>query len=202
MKLIEELKSVKEKVGKKVKKRIKEFEKNWECEEKILMELFFCILTANFNAERSIRIQQAIGREFLNLNESELEKRLKELGYRFPKRAKYIVKARNLPIKRILESLKDEREAREWLAKNVDGIGYKEASHFLRNIGFKNLAIIDFHILNVLERNGIVKRPKSLTPKRYLEIEEKLREIAEKLGVSLAELDLYLWFLETGKILK
>jgi len=90
----------------------------------------------------------------------------------------------------------------EWLVKNISGIGYKEASHFLRNIGFTNLAIVDFHILNLLARHGLIEKPKTLTRKKYLEIEEVLRAIAEKLDLNLAELDLYLWYMETGKVLK
>jgi N-glycosylase/DNA lyase len=37
---------------------------------------------------------------------------------------------------------------------------------------------------------------------KYLEIENFLMKIAKKLNLSLAELDLYLWYIETGKILK
>lgn len=91
---------------------------------------------------------------------------------------------------------------REWLVKNIKGLGYKEASHFLRNIGFKNFAIIDFHIINLLVKYDIIKKPRTLTKIKYLEIETILRNIAKNLGVSLAELDLYLWYLETKKILK
>ena len=97
---------------------------------------------------------------------------------------------------------KDEFEIREWIVKNVKGLGYKEASHFLRNIGYKNLAIIDFHIIDVLVKNKIIKRPKTLTKKKYLEIENKLRTIAKKAKMTLAELDLYLWYMETRKVLK
>jgi len=74
----------------------------------------------------------------------------------------------------------------------------------LRNIGYKNLAIIDFHIIDLLVRYGLIEKPrnKSLTPKRYLEIENALKKISKKTGLHLGELDLYLWYLETGKILK
>jgi N-glycosylase/DNA lyase len=74
----------------------------------------------------------------------------------------------------------------------------KEASHFMRNIGFNNVAIIDFHILDLLEREGLIEKPKSLSKNNYLMIEEELK----KLGSNLAELDLVLWFIETGRILK
>ena len=88
------------------------------------------------------------------------------------------------------------------LIRNVKGIGPKEASHFLRNIGYSGFAILDFHIINILARYGLIEKPKTLTKRRYLEIEELLRSIAAKTDLSLAELDLYLWYMETGKILK
>lgn len=185
--------------------RIKEFEENGKkSSEEIFKELCFCILTANFNAEKSIKIQKEIGDGFLFLDKKELEIKLKELGHRFPEtRASYIVEARKFKdsLKNVLESLKEE-EIREWLVRNIKGLGYKEASHFLRNIGYKNFAIIDFHILDLLEKFGLIKKPKTMTRKRYIEIESLLREIARKAGLNLAELDLYLWFLETGKVLK
>lgn len=78
----------------------------------------------------------------------------------------------------------------------------KEASHFLRNIGYKNLAIIDFHILDLLEEYKLIEKPKTLSPKNYIEIENVLRELAQKTNTKLGELDLYLWYKETGKILK
>jgi N-glycosylase/DNA lyase len=91
---------------------------------------------------------------------------------------------------------------RDWLVKNVKGLGMKESSHFLRNVGYKDLAIIDFHIVDLLEREKLIERPKTITPKKYLEIEETLTKLGEKTSLNLAELDLYLWYLETGKILK
>jgi N-glycosylase/DNA lyase len=185
--------------------RIKEFEEmRKKSSGEIFKELCFCILTANFNAEKSIKIQKEIGDGFLFLDKKELEIKLKELGHRFPEtRASYIVEARKFKdsLKNVLESLKEE-EIREWLVRNIKGLGYKEASHFLRNIGYKNFAIIDFHILDLLEKFGLIKKPKTMTRKRYIEIESLLREIARKAELNLAELDLYLWFLETGKVLK
>jgi N-glycosylase/DNA lyase len=84
----------------------------------------------------------------------------------------------------------------------IKGIGTKESSHFLRNIGFLNYAILDVHILNLLEKNAVVKKPKTLTRKKYYDIEKKLQNIAKKTNLSLAELDLYLWYIETGKVFK
>ena len=207
--LKKKIKSLKKsEVGKVVKERIKEFEKiGKSSEERIFSELCFCILTANFNAERAIRIQKLLEKDFLTLSEKKLTKKLKELGHRYPNtRVRYIVEARK-KLKELVKILHDkntdEAEKREWIVKNIKGLGYKEASHFLRNIGYKNLAIIDFHILDLLLKNSFIEeKPKSLTKKRYLEIENILRNLAKKLEIDLAELDLYLWYMETGKVLK
>jgi N-glycosylase/DNA lyase len=191
-------------VGRKVEKRIKEFKEiSKKSNDDIFKELCFCILTANFNAEKSIEIQNKIGDGFLNFSEKELEKKLRELGHRYPKtRAKYIVEARMFKdsLKNILES--NENDLRDWFVKNIKGLGYKEASHFLRNIGFENFAIIDFHIIDLLVKHKLIKRPKTLTKRKYFEIENILKRIAKELNINLAELDLYLWYMETGKILK
>ena len=188
-----------------VDSRIKEFKKiDRRSSDEIFQELCFCILTANFNAEKCIRIQKEIGNDFLTFSEDVLAKKLVELGHRFPNaRARYIsdsVKYKE-SLKEIIHS-SNEKNLREWLVKNIKGLGYKEASHFLRNIGFDDFAIIDFHIVDILVRHNLIKRPKVLTKKRYLEIESILKEIARKSNLNLAELDLYLWYIETKKILK
>ncbi|MCW3994029.1 MAG: N-glycosylase/DNA lyase [Candidatus Bathyarchaeota archaeon] len=171
----------------------------------IFKELCFCILTANFNAERSMKIQRQIGDEFLTISKSDLARKLRELGHRFPDtRARYVVDARKYKnlLKDIVKTFNDGNELREWIVKNVKGIGYKEASHFLRNIGYTSFAIIDFHIIDVLTKHNIIEKPNVLTKRKYLEIEDLLGKIARKSNVNLAELDLYLWYMETGKILK
>ena len=205
--LLQSIKNLKNsKIKNLVDTRLREFKEigNGSSNE-IFEELCFCILTANFNAERSMKIQRQIGDGFLSFSKPDLAKKLRELGHRFPNtRAKYIVDARKHKnsLKDIVKTFNDDNELREWLVKNVRGIGYKEASHFLRNIGYTSFAIIDFHIVDVLTKHNIIKKPKVLTKRKYLEIEDLLREIAGKSNVNLAELDLYLWYMETGKILK
>lgn len=171
----------------------------------IFNELCFCILAANYSAEKGIRIQKEIGNGFCCLSEKELARKLKQLGYRYPNtRASYIITARRHKngLKNKISSFSDDKELREWVVKNIKGLGYKEASHFLRNIGRKDFAIIDFHIIDVLVNHGLIERPKTLTKKKYLEIEKVLKKLAKKSGLNLAELDLYLWCIETGKVLK
>jgi len=94
-------------------------------------------------------------------------------------------------------------EVRRWLVLNVKGIGSKEASHFLRNIGYRDLAILDRHILKNLKKYGIIRSmPKTLTPKRYIAIEAKFKTFARQIGIAIDELDLLFWSSETGEILK
>ena len=189
-----------------VRERIGEFSK---IKDKSLTEIFnelcFCILTANCSAEKCIEVQDRIGNGFSNLNEQDLSIQLKKFGYRFPNiRAKYIAKARESQeeLIRRIRSDTDLFKLREWLVKDIKGLGYKEASHFLRNIGFTDIAIIDFHIIDLLTKFDLIEKPKALSKSKYLAIEKLLENIAEKLNLNLAELDLYMWYMETGKILK
>jgi len=188
-----------------VDSRIKEFmEYKTKSNKELFKELCFCITTANCAADKCIKIQKEIGNGFATLPEKELAARLKGAGYRFHNRSVYLVEARKHrdALKSLLYSYSDVRQLRDFLVKNVKGLGYKEASHFLRNIGYQDLAIIDFHIVDLLAEHGIIEKPKTVTKKKYLEMEEILRDLGERTGLSLAELDLYLWYLETGKVLK
>jgi len=124
----------------------------------------------------------------------ELNKKLKELSCRFyNRRTEYIFYARTIPIK----------FDREYLVKNIKGLGYKESSHFLRNIGYSDYAILDKHILRSLEEFGVIKEiPKSLNKKKYLEIEEKMKLWSKEIKIPMDELDLVLWSRKTGEVLK
>jgi len=173
--------------------------------DEIFKELCFCIMTANCGAKKCIEIQQKINDGFLTYSEDELKIKFKEFGYRYPNiRAKYIIEARGyLPdLERQLNSNIDETELRDWIVKFIKGLGYKEASHFLRNIGYRNFAIIDFHIIDLMVSYSIIEKPKALTKKKYLEIETILKEIGDKLKLDMGKLDLYLWYMETSEVLK
>jgi N-glycosylase/DNA lyase len=157
-----------------------------------------------------IKVQDALGDKFTRLTQKELSRELKKLGYRFyNKRAEYIFEARKHSPgfrHRIIKLVEEggTRHAREWLVQNVKGIGYKEASHFLRNVGYKDVAILDRHILRVLHANGLIpSMPKSgLDRSTYLKYENLMRIMSFKVRLNLAALDLYLWYLQTGKVLK
>ena len=126
-------------------------------------------------------------------------------------KAKYIVGARamftkdgKLYLKAHLSSFTNPFELRGWMVENVKGLGYKEASHFLRNVGLgEEFAILDRHILRNLKRLEVISEvPVSITKKRYLEIEEKLRRFSREIRIPLADLDLLFWSRETGWIFK
>lgn len=194
------------KVRKVVEKRLEEFEElGKKGNDEWFSELCFCLLTANSRARTAIEIQKQLGvKGFKEAGEETISRVIKLNKHRFHNnKAKYIVCSRaNKDIKDKLAGM-SEVESREWLVKNIKGLGYKEASHFLRNVGKKNLAILDRHILNLMAENKLIKeKPKSLTKSNYLEIEEKFNGLAEKLKMSSAELDLYMWYMKTGEVLK
>ncbi len=206
-KLVELLIELKrEKIRTTVSKKISEFKKiRKSTTEDIFQELCFCILAANYSAKRALEIQNALGREMLYLNRDQLSLKLKTLGYRFPNtRARYISEAQKMAeeISAVVKNTTLTNDKREYLIENVLGLGYKEASHFLRNTGHLDVAIIDFHIIDALLKYNVIKEKKTLTPKRYIEIERILTTIAENAELSLGEMDLYLWYAETGEIIK
>lgn len=170
----------------------------------IFQELCYCILTANCPAKRCILLQDHLAEDFLTTSTDVLSKKLKQYGYRFPNtRAEYITTSRvHLnTLKHILDTYERD-EKRHWFVKNIKGFGYKESSHFLRNIGYFDYAIVDTHIVDLLITHNVIGPAKTITNKKYLHIEKILQEIAENLQMSLGELDLYLWYMETGAILK
>ncbi len=195
-----------------IKRRLLEFREMWkEPEERIFAELCFCICTPQTSArscDKAITRLKKTGILFRG-RDQDMVRYL--TGVRFPRnKAKYIVNARNflsrrgdIEVKRMIR-FSDPVKTRGWLAKNIKGLGYKEASHFLRNIGLgEKLAILDRHILKNLVRYGIIKEvPKTLTPKRYLEIENRMKKFSRGIDIPMAELDLLFWSEETGDIFK
>ena len=182
-------------------------------EEEIFYELAFCLLTPQSKAKVCWKAIENITKKEIFFNEENKEDITKNLcGVRFKNnKANYILYAKRLflnngeiKIKQKINSFKSASEAREWLVENVKGMGYKEASHFLRNIGLAdNLAILDRHILKNLKIYGVIDEiPKSLSRKKYLEIEERMRTFAKEIDIPFSHLDLLFWSKETGEIFK
>ena len=193
-----------------IKRRLKEFEKIGNgSDEEIFAELCFCLCTPQSKAKVCGDFLEKIKRNGILFNGTESEiKKFMKVRFRNNK-SRYIVEARKLfkesgKIKIKNKLIGDPKEVREWLVKNVKGLGMKEASHFLRNIGMgKNLAILDRHILKNLQKYGVINEiPKTLTKRNYLEIEQKMRQFSKRIGISMNELDLLFWSEETGEIFK
>ena len=184
---------------------------------RLFEELVYCIFTAGASAKMGLNAVTRVSRHLRRSNHAKLESLL--IGaHRFPRaRSGYVVVTREflkqdcgLRLRERLESFgPDDGEAaearRDFFARNkgVKGIGYKEASHYLRNIGYRGYAILDKHILNTLHKCGVIDAPDApTTKKKYLALEESMREFASVIRIDFDELDLLLWSNKTGEILK
>jgi N-glycosylase/DNA lyase len=174
-------------------------------------ELAYCLLTPQSKARHCDKvIRQLRENDFLRkeLDPEPFLHQVNGIYVRFHKtKAERLKELRRL-FPKILEHLaasgRSNWELREYLVEHVNGLGHKEATHFLRNIGRSDgLAILDRHILRNLVRCGVVRQlPRSLSPKKYYEMEKKYLKLAEKIGIPADELDLLFWSMETGEVLK
>lgn len=168
-------------------------------------EMCFCILTPQSTARGADKAVQTLKKlDFKNKEINPTQHLIGKVRFQNNK-GKYLVEAKNKynEIESKLKNSKDSFELREWLVKNVKGYGYKESAHFLRNIGYRDLAILDRHILkNLVKLNVIKEVPKSLTPKNYFEIEEKFKKFSNEIKIPMDELDLLFWSMETGEVFK
>lgn len=176
--------------------------------EELYYELAYCLLTPQSSAVNAALTVNALKKaEFLSREMDPVAIVSSRAHYiRFHNtKARHLEEAkRNFPvIAAKLSNGSTGPELRDWLVEQVSGFGWKEASHFLRNIGHRDLAILDRHILRNLRRHGVIRSiPKSLTPKRYFAIEARFAAFASQIGISMDELDLLFWSRETGEILK
>ncbi len=194
--------------------RLAEFRGIWRdgSDDDIWAEMVFCFFTGGCSAKMGLRSLEAVRHLLRTGTQPQLAKALTGV-HRYPNaRSRYVVASRDhlrvdcgFRIKERLASFECPLERRDWLAreKGIKGLGYKEASHFLRNVGFLGYAILDKHVLNCLAELGVISEP---TPpsnrKRYLDTEERLRELSERTGIDFDEMDLVLWSMKTGEILK
>jgi N-glycosylase/DNA lyase len=122
--------------------------------------------------------------------------------YRFPRRRAHdIVGARrylykeNLGLTPLLRARSSPLEVRSVLVSGVPGIGYKEASHFLRNVKYTDsIAVVDCHIVSFM--NQFVKPPPgyhNMTPRWYMRLEGLFVGLARDLDLSPAILDMAIW---------
>jgi N-glycosylase/DNA lyase len=193
--------------------RLAEFSDIWEngSDERLWEEMVFCFFTGGCSAKMGLRSVEKVRHLLANGNQEELCNAL--LGtHRYPNaRAGYIVKSREFLQSDCQMKLREKlsgfehTERRDWLVKEkrIKGLGYKEASHYLRNIGLKDYGILDKHILRTMTELGLIEDPTPpSTRTKYLATEEKLKDFAKKIEIDFDELDLVLWSLKTGEILK
>lgn len=196
-----------------IARRLEEFKFSYQKDDDhVFGELCFCLFTPQSKAKScwaSIEKLKANGLLYKG-SADQIVKWMAPVRFNNNK-SKYVVEARRLfskegqlRVKEVLDRLPTPLEKRAWLVKNVKGYGLKEASHFLRNVGFGDeVAILDRHILkNMVKYNVIDEVPKSLTQKKYLEIEKKFIDFAHSQGIPPAHLDLLFWSEEAGEIFK
>ena len=201
---------------KEIRKRLGEFQDVWHkgSDARLWEELAYCIFTAGASARMGLNSVAAVRSLLLDGDSEAMTAALKQNGaHRFPvARPRYIVSTRNyfnadcgMALRKRLRSFSDPFERRDWLAqeKQVKGLGYKEASHFLRNIGVKGHAILDKHVMRCLAEVGVIDTAKPpSTRRKYLEVEQQLARFARDIRVDFDELDLVLWSMKTGEVLK
>lgn len=188
-----------------IQNRLLEFKQAFQKadDRQIFHELSFCILSSGVGPKIAGQCMRAIGEKLVDGEEDELLERIGAIHKYAENASRYIVftreylkKEHGFLLKSLVSSFEDGVERRDFFAKNpgIKGLGYMQASHFLRNLGFSGYAILDRNNLASLSELGITGETKyPLTKKRYLETESLMTEAAHELGVSLDEFDLLLW---------
>jgi N-glycosylase/DNA lyase len=196
-----------------IQQRLREFEGVGRegNDRRFLEELAFCIFAAGTSARQGMQCVEKVRPILLTGDREELREAVRgqrfynvRSGFIFQTR-EYLREACGLRLASHLQSISDAQERRDFLALNrsVAGIGMKEASHFLRNVGYKGYAILDKHILRGLHELNVLDTPAPPgNPRRYREIEARLHAFSQETGIDADELDLLLWSERTGEILK
>lgn len=209
----EELKKLYDQLKPTIESKLISFQQTWdEGNKSIWHELCFCILTANTSAKMAIHFSGKLHQADFDKPEEILS--ILKQGYRFPNtRTHYIQTTRNflkkecgLDLQQKIASFgEDKITLRDYFAltPSIKGLGFKESSHFLRNIGIFGYSILDKHILKSLSEFGLI--PHDHPPRNrseYLRIEKIMIRFAQELEINLDHLDLLLWYRKTGEILK
>jgi N-glycosylase/DNA lyase len=177
--------------------------------EKYFYELCFCLMTPQSSAAHAFSVQQQL--EHLRFFETDLDPesilRQKEHYIRFHKtKAKRLIGVKLVfnDVMEVITGPSSAFEKREWLVANINGLSFKEATHFLRNIGMnEGLAILDIHILRCLVRHNVIgELPSALSKNHYYRIEHSFQKFAQAVSIPIDELDLVFWSGGTGFILK
>lgn len=202
-------------IRKDIEQRLNDFSKiDREADDHALFcELAFCLFTPQskavscWAAVESLRDSRLIASGTRDKIARTLRRRVRfhrnKSGY-FIEARNFFLDGKDSSLRETLDGFPSSHAAREWLVHNIRGLGYKEASHFLRNIGRgRGIAILDRHILrNLVDLDVIKKIPSTLTPRHYLATEDAMASFSRASGIPIDHLDLLLWCHETGQIFK
>ncbi|MGL4677048.1 MAG: hypothetical protein ACRCWI_05220 [Brevinema sp.] len=143
--------------------------------QQIFQQAVYCFLTPATKSDSAYDTHQKLFNNnfFLQASLSEVTVILREPPYiRFHnQKAKRLLCWQNEGFRHIenILALSDAQAKRDYIVKNVQGMGYKEATHFLRNIGqSENLVILDRHIICFMQYLGLLAQEVKLSPKNYL----------------------------------
>lgn len=194
-------------------------------ESKLLSELVLCILSSQEKYEVALAAIRELKKEKVFDNpkpniaigvikdkinnilqkpfEFEIDNKqyLRRLRF-YSKKAQYIIStieniySNDLTIKKILLMGNCTNETRKTIISYSSGLGPKQASMFLRNIGYyTEYAVLDKHIIDYMRLMGLTTESKSSFSNiaLYQQVEKKLKTFAESLNINLLHLDLAIW---------
>lgn len=203
-----------------IEERLKEFDEVGELSDyRLFIELVFVILTSQTEAEKAWDAAEELDDRNLLLegNKQQIARVIERNEVQYEQnKASYIVDNRELLCQPTLQNptnelklkekldFSDLDKTREWLVDNIKGLGWKGASHFLRNIGHGDgIAIISSHIINQMNELEVVDSADAPSSKEdYLEMEERLKQFSQEIGIDIKALDLVLWSMKTGEVFK
>ncbi|MEZ5344361.1 MAG: hypothetical protein R2681_02290 [Pyrinomonadaceae bacterium] len=197
-----------------ISQRLLQFRDIWKfgTDQTLWEEMVYCFFTGGCSAKMGLNSIEAVREHLMEGSHEDVMNAL--VGkHRYPRaRARYVIASRTfleehcgMRLREKLDGFGCPLERRDWLVKEkgIKGLGYKEASHYLRNIGFSGYAILDKHVLRCLAELKIIQDPKPPnTRSKYLTVENQLKKFADQVSIDFDEMDLVLWSMKTGEILK
>jgi len=202
-----ELLNAYETLGEAIRTRLHEF--RTLPQHKYFYELCYCLMTPQSSALHCAAVAEELERRNFHdveFDPAQLLRQHRGAYVRFHNvKARRLLEAREKfgTIAAILHSRQNDKDVRDNLVDEVAGLGMKEASHFLRNIGRTGVCILDRHILrNLVSLGAMNELPTSISRKRYRVIETMFEQLADDLRIPADEFDLLLWYRETGFVFK
>lgn len=178
-----------------IREKVRKVELNCVLEGKtdndIFWELCFCLCAPQTTFAGNRRcLENLISLRFFNrkISVERLHEAVRPARF-YRNKTKYLLEAKTKfsEILSIARSDKTDVEKRDWLVKNIKGMGMKASSHFMRNLGARDLAIIDIHVLKFLNTNLPTNK------KQYLILEDRFRKEAKKRKMTPCGLDIVIW---------